>query len=490
MKNNVSNSKILALHDQIFNQHKSVFEITQAHLAIQNEQLKNEDNAVLLDLSENAKNYAKKLDEILNHHRLENQNNLLFGIPCSLKDNISVKDFITTGGSRFLETYVSPITATVCENLYKQDVVFLAKTNMDEFGLGGTGTFSGYGIVKNPFDPSRISGGSSSGSAVSVALGASVFSIGTDTGDSIRKPASYLGIVGYKPTYGIVSRYGVFPYSPSFDHVGVLATSVTDTAIVMDTIASFDFKDYSSQSIHKDFYKNLKEPSKLKVAVLDDVMSGLNMAFQPQFDQLFSALEKRSDVEVHHLNFDMNLLGLIDPIYQALSYSEAVSSWNNLNGMLFGNNKNVSYTDYEDLMHQLRTKYLGSQLKKRFVIGDWCTSNENFDDIYLKARRLVEIISARAKEIFETYDVVLMPGASDFALKLEDVLKNKVVTNHCDDALQIANFGGFPSLTIPFINEENKLFLGLNLWADNFKDQDLLNAGLLFEEIIGGLSHD
>lgn len=483
-------SKIIAFHKQVFDYHTNVEEAIKPYLEIQKEHLGNQDNAILLDLSNQAIAAAKHLDSLLAENKPAYEKNLLFGIPFNLKDNFSTAGIITTGGSRFLKNYLPSFSATVYDKLIQNHALFLAKTNMDEFGLGGTGTFSGFGIVKNPFDDTKISGGSSSGSAVSVAKGSSIFSVGTDTGDSIRKPASYLGIVGYKPTYGIISRFGVFPYSPSLDHVGILSTSVTDTAIVLDSLVDFDEKDFSSQKILKNFYKNLKCPEKIKVVILKDVFSGLKAEFQESFEKLIKKITLDSRFEITYANFDLNLLKMIDAIYQIISYSEASSSWNNLNGILFGNNKNVSYEDYEDLMYQLRTKYLGSQLKKRFVIGNWCTSDKHFDDTYLKARKLIKIINAKTKLIFAQHDVILIPGVSDIALNLEDVLKNRSTTNYCDDALQIANFGGFPSITIPFINLNNKNYLGLNLFSDNFEDQKLLNIALLFELLIAGEKYE
>lgn len=483
-------SKIIAFHEQIFHDHIKIEKAIEPYLEIQKEQLKNHDNAILLDLSNQAITSAKKLDLLLENGSQIHEKNLLFGIPFSLKDNFSTAGIITTGGSQFLKNYLPSFSATVYVKLIESYALCLAKTNMDEFGLGGTGTFSGFGIVKNPFDETKISGGSSSGSAVSVAKGASIFSIGTDTGDSIRKPASYLGIVGYKPTYGIISRFGVFPYSPSLDHVGILSTSVTDTAIVLDSLVDFDEKDFSSQKIDKNFYKKLEYPKKIKVVILEDVFSGLKAEFHESFKKLIKKISSDSRFEITYTNFDINLLKMIDSIYQIISYSEAVSSWNNLNGILFGNNQNIVYENYEDLMHQLRTKYLGSQLKKRFVIGNWCTSDKHFDDTYLKARRLIKIINAKTKLIFSEHDVILIPGASDIAPDLEDVLKNQSATNYCDDALQIANFGGFPSITIPFINLNNKNYLGLNLFSNNFEDQKLLNIALLFETLIAGEKYE
>jgi aspartyl-tRNA(Asn)/glutamyl-tRNA(Gln) amidotransferase subunit A len=229
-----------------------------------------------LNLLNSNKILNSSVTTILNLNSKPNPKSLLNNIPYSLKDMISTKDIQTTGGSKILENYVPTFNATIYDKLIDGGAILISKTNCDELGMGGTGLTSGYGKVVNPFDKNRIVGGSSSGSAVQVALDIVPFSVGTDTADSIRTPASYMGLVGFKPSYGIISRYGVIPYAPSLDTVGVLAKTIADIAIVLQTISGYDEKDGTSQKINNKFYDCLKPKSKIKFTLIKDIDQYLN----------------------------------------------------------------------------------------------------------------------------------------------------------------------------------------------------------------------
>lgn len=403
---------------------------------------------------------------------------LLDGIVYSLKDNIATKGIITTGGSLFLKNYIPEYDASVKEMLDKQNAILISKDNLDEFGLGGTGTFSGYGHVFNPLDKNRITGGSSSGSAVMVQQEISTFAIATDTGDSIRKPASFLGIYGYKPTYGLISRYGVYPYAPSLDHVGVLANSIDDIAIVLSYIVKKDNKDYSSISIdNNEFFSNLKPNKNAKLVVLNETIQYMKEKEQEAFKQYLNKLSKTFDIK--YINFGIDLLKLIDPIYKALSYSEASTCYANLNGILFGECEEGN--NFEEISIKSRTKYFGKQLKRRFIIGSYATLHINFNDVYLKAKQIRTLLMERTNKILNEYDAIIMPGASRIAPTIKELENNEEVSNICDDALQIANFAGLPSLTIPAINIDN-LPLGINITSKQKNDQLVLNIAKAIEE--------
>ena len=403
-----------------------------------------------------------------------NKDSLLDGIVYSLKDNIATKGITTTGGSLFLKNYVPQYDATVKTLLEDAGAVLLSKDNLDEFGLGGTGTFSAYGLVTNPLDKTRITGGSSSGSAVLVQQKIVNFAIATDTGDSIRKPASYLGIYGYKPTYGLVSRYGVYPYAPSIDHVGVLANSLEDIAIVLSYIVKKDEKDYSSVSIKdNNFYKNLKPNTKAKLCVLNESLEYMEKDEKEAFSKYLKDLEK--DFSITYVDFGKELVNLIDPIYKALSYSEASTCYANLNGILFGEHEDGK--DFYEMAKKSRTKYFGKQLKRRFIIGSYATLHMNFNDIYLKAKQIRTLIINRANELFKDYDALIMSGASRVAPTVKDVNGGVQYANASDDTLQIANFAGLPSLTIPAV-VVNNLPLGVNITGKQKDDQNVLNIAL------------
>ena len=414
---------------------------------------------------------------------IDNSKSLINKIPYAIKDNINALDTITTGGSLFFKNYNSPYSATVIDNLNKAGAIPVAKANLDEFGLGGTGTFSSYGHVYNPVDKNRITSGSSSGSAVLVANNSVIFALGTDTGDSIRKPASYNGIIGYKPTYGLVSRYGVFPYAPSFDHVGVLTKSVTDAAIVSDVMISYDDKDFTSQNIKPlELYKNIGcfKPSS-KIAVFKNVIEYM----QPQEKQLFLSTikEKFNNLKIDLIDYPIELIRLIPSVYKIVSYSEAVSCYQNITGIVFGEKENGK--GFDEKIIKTRSKNFGKELKRRFVIGSFCTLEENYEDIFLKAKKIRTLIIKATEDIFKKYDFILMPGSSSIAPLIEDLKSKKYQDTEVDDYLQIANFGGYPSITVP-MGEIDKNPIGINIMGKINEDAKVLSFAKYINNKLNG----
>ncbi|MGL4647388.1 MAG: amidase family protein [Mycoplasmoidaceae bacterium] len=385
----------------------------------------------------------------------------------AIKDNFSVQGTITTGGSKFLEDYVAPYNATVIDLLNEAGAIPLIKTNLDEFGLGGTGTYSFNGLVLNPFDAKRISGGSSSGSAVAVAIDACDFALGTDTGDSIRRPASFLGVIGYKPTYGLISRYGVLPYAPSFDHVGLFAKDVAIIQNVLEVIAKKDHKDFSCQDIQLDFKKPQKF-KKIKVAILEDLLSDLD---QPYIKLFYDSLAKIKDLEITKTTYGKEILNLIPSIYKIISYSEAVSCYQNMTGITFG--KNLGGKNFEEIATKNRTEFFGKELKRRFVIGAFCTSEENYEELFLKSKKGRTLIINKANEILKKQDFIISLGASHIAPLVEDIINKKQTDKNADYYLQVANFGGYPSITLP-MGKINSLPIGINIMGKINSDVELL----------------
>lgn len=410
----------------------------------------------------------------LDFNHFDNQQSILNGVIYSLKDNIATKDVVTTGGSKFLENYKPKYNATVKDLLDAAGAICISKDNLDEFGLGGTGTFSAYGIVNNYYDTDRIAGGSSSGSAVIVAAGVVPFAIATDTGDSIRRPASLHGIYGFKPTYGRISRYGVYPYAPSLDHVGILARNIYDIAIVMNYIAKYDPKDMTSIATDIDFINGLAFNQTYKLVMINEAFDAMEKNEKKLFKEYLKHLASRG-FEIAYEDFSKDLLELIDPVYRTISYGEATTSWANLSGLLFGTN--LGGNSFLDVLSKNRTDLLGRQLKRRFVIGAFATNIENYEQVFQNSKKVRTLIIQRAKKLFSKYDAIILPGSSRIAPLIKDEIDHKSTTNICDDALQIANFGGFPSLTIPAIKYRN-LFVGLNITCNSYEDLKTLNIGL------------
>lgn len=384
-----------------------------------------------------------------------------------IKDNISLEDHLTTGGSLFLKNYISPYSATLIELLSNEGAIPIAKSNLDEFGLGGTGTFSYNGDVINPYDEKRITGGSSSGSAVAVAINACDFSIGTDTGDSIRRPGSYLGVIGYKPTYGLISRYGVLPYSPSFDHVGLFSKDISIIQSVMSVIAKHDDKDFTSQNIEIDFLKE-SENKKYNIAVLKQTFKDVRNEVVDLFN---NSLNKIQNANIQQKDFEEKILKMIPLVYKIISYSEAVSCYQNMTGITFG--ENMGGKNFEEIATNNRTKNFGNELKRRFIIGSFCTSEDNYNDLFLKSKKIRTLVINETNKIFEKSDFIISLGSSDIAPLNKDIKENNAKDKLAEYYLQVANFGGYPSITIPmgYINE---MPIGMNIMGKLNSDSKLL----------------
>ncbi len=429
-----------------------------------------------------SKNLNNDNNAWLNKNLISNEINtdhILNGVLYSLKDNIATKDILTTGGSLFLKNYVPNYNATVYELLKNTGANLLTKDNMDEFGLGGSGLFSAFGQLINPIDKDRIVGGSSSGSSIMVKKDLVSFAIATDTGDSIRKPASFLGIVGFKPSYGMISRYGVYPYAPSMDHVGIIAKYITDVAIVFSTLNQFDKKDLTSIDLNKKYnFKNLKADKTKKLAVIKQSLKYMLDDEKKIFINYLDEL-KNNGFLIDEVDFNQELIKAIDPIYKIISYSEAYSCYSNLTGVTFGDFNN-DYQNWQDLIIKNRTEKLGKQLKRRFIIGAYSIIGENFENIYQKSKKVRTLIINEVNKILAQYDAYIIPGASRIAPLMKDVMNHLSDSNLCDDLLQIANFAGLPSITIPAIKYLNNP-LGINITSKNFNDEIVLNIALAIE---------
>lgn len=427
----------------------------------------------------NKKNYNSIINFVPLKVEPYDPNNLLINIPYSLKDNFATKGFKTTGGSLLLEDFEPLYDSTAAKLLRESKAQLVSKDCLDEFGLGGTGTYCAYGRVINPYDKNRITGGSSSGTNVNVTTGVVAFGLGTDTGDSVRFPASFLNNVGYKPSYGLISRFGVYPYAPSLDHVGIICKYVTDAAIVLDVIAKRDDQDFTSVEIaHQHYYKDLQELDlkKVKIAYIKNSTKTMYADAKQAWDKYVAYLSQHANlIEV---DFDETYLKALLPVYRAISYGEAVTSLARLDGITFG--KKVTGTDYYDTILKTRSKYLGSQIKERFVAGSYILNGNNIENIFEKAKKIRMLVKEKVDAIFKDYDCILFPGAGSFALTDEQL--NTTGNTLCDDMLLLGNFTGCPSITIPAI-KQNPYFLGVNITGKLFHDQEVLNIAYSIEGI-------
>ena len=412
--------------------------------------------------------------------------NLLSGIPYGVKDNYSTKDILSTGSSNTLKDYVPFFNATAIDKLNEAGAIKVNKTAMDEFGMGGTGTTGHTGVQKNPWDLSRMCAGSSSGSAAAVAAGVYPYATGSDTGDSIRKPAAYCGIVGYKPTYGMISRYGLFPFASSLDTLGVLARSVMDTAIVVDAMKGKDQNDmtsWDSSKIHlKDALDGKVKGKKLcYIKELVDKKKYKGKELLEHLDNFYKTVEKCRELgmEVDEVSVDEKLLNASPSVYVVISCAEATSNMSNLTGIIFG--PRGEGDNYIDMMKDHRTKGFSPLIKRRFVIGSYVLQKENQERYFRNAQRVRRLLVDEWKKLFKKYDAVILPVGTGPAKHLDgsvDILDEN--TSALEEHLQIGNFGGFPSITIPngFVSE---LPVGVNITGNCYDDENVLNIAYALE---------
>ncbi|QBQ07338.1 aspartyl/glutamyl-tRNA amidotransferase subunit A [Spiroplasma gladiatoris] len=474
---NYKNLSIIDIHNKLKYKEISVKELVdntyknlQAHF----------ENNFLVTLIEN------KMSEF-DLQNLFDENNLLSAIPYVTKDNISTKNILTTAGSKILSNYIPSFDATITKQLESNKCILLGKATLDELGMGGTGLFGFNGEVRHPLDNSRIVGGSSSGSAYAVSAGLVPFSTGTDTGDSIRKPASFNGIVGFKPTYGSISRFGVIPYAPSLDHVGFFTRTVDDAAILSDATFEYDKNDFTSFNNKKEYYKNINGLNKkIKFGFLKPVWKYMNEDLKNKYQELFNQI-KKDDNEIILIDFDETLLKTIPAIYMMISFSEGVSTHSNLDGINFGIREEGK--DYIEIMKKTRTKNFGKTVKKRFTIGSYQLKKENQEEILNRSKKVRRIFIEKTNELFDLIDILILPPSFEPAPTVKNVLGTDVEDRKdyegswIEDVLEIANFNGMPSITIPFIKKEN-LPIGINLNAKPKEDLLVLQAAKYLENLI------
>lgn len=414
--------------------------------------------------------------------------NLLSGIPYGVKDNYSTKGILSTGSSNTLKDYVPFFDATAVAKLNVAGAIKVNKTAMDEFGMGGTGTTGHTGIQRNPWDTTRLCAGSSSGSAAAVASGVYPYALGSDTGDSIRKPAAYCGIVGYKPTYGMISRYGLFAFASSLDHCGVLTRSVRDAAIVVDTMKGLDKNDmtsWDSSNIHLlDSCTGKVKGKKLcyiKELVDKSKYPNASQELLDHLDNFYETVEKckKLGMIVDEVSVDEALLKAQPSVYVVISCAEATSNMSNLTGIIFG--PRGEGDNYIDMMKDHRTKGFSPLIKRRFVIGSYVLQKENQERYFKNAQRVRRLLVDRWKEIFNDYDAIILPVGSGPAKHIDGSLdKLDENTAALEEHLQVGNFGGFPSITIPngFVNN---LPVGVNITGDCYDDENVLNIAYALE---------
>ena len=415
---------------------------------------------------------------------------LIDNIPYALKDNISTRGILTTACSNILKDYVPVYDATVYKTLKEAGAILVGKTSMDELAMGGTGTTGNNGVVRNPWDKKRLIGGSSAGSAASVAMNLVPFSIGSDTGDSIRKPAAYGGVVGFKPTYGRISRYGLFAFASSLDHVGCFTKYVADAAIVTDIIKGYDPHDMTSLKDEDECYFDMLNNSVKgkKLFYFKDICDPKNYEDDEELIEILTKFKatiekvKSLGIEVEEVEFPKELLLALYPTYMTISCAEATSNNSNLTGIQFG--PRGEGTSIEEIMFDARTKGFSELIKRRFILGSYILQKENQEKLFKNAQRVRRLVVSKMEELFKKYDGLIMPSSGSIAPLFEessDKLSDKylILENH----LVIGNFGGFPSISIPS-GIVNKMPISINITGRVKEDGLVLNLAYKIEEVL------
>ena len=453
----------------------SSYELTKYYINRINEY---SDKNAVLEVFEDALEIAKQKDDYAKSHK---NLPILHGVPILLKDNISYKDHKLTCASKFLENYVSIYNSTVTQRLVDAGAVIIGRTNMDEFAMGGSTENSAYGVTKNALDDTRVSGGSSGGSASAMALGLASMTLGSDTGGSIRQPASFNGVVGLKPTYGRVSRYGLVAFASSLDQIGPIAKTVEDAAILMNIIAGYDPHDHtSSKTPVPNFTEFLGTDIKGKVfGVPTEILKLIKTTdYEDKYDQLFKFLHDNGasvkEVSIPHYEYSL-------PAYYVLSPAEASSNLGRFDGIKYTERDKDAYK-LDEILCNSRTKYFGPEVKRRIMLGNFVLSSGYYDAYYTKAQKIRELLKLEITETFKSIDAIIMPTAFGEAFKIGEKSKDPV-TMYAEDMFTIfANLTECPAISVPFAKGQNGLPIGLQILGKHFDEPAILGYAEYIEK--------
>ena len=405
----------------------------------------------------------------------------LAGVPVAIKDNMCTQDMLTTCSSKILGNFVPTFSAEAVLNLEKAGAVMIGKTNMDEFAMGSTTETSAFGVTRNPWNTQHVPGGSSGGSAAAVAANECFFALGSDTGGSIRQPASFCGVVGLKPTYGTVSRYGLIAYGSSLDQIGPLTKDVTDCATVMEVIASHDKKDSTSvERQDTDFTSALIEDVKgMKIGIPRDYFGeGLDPEVKDAVLAAAKVLEEKGAIVEE---FDLSLVEYAIPTYYTIAAAEASSNLERFDGIKYGY-RTPEYEGLHNMYKKTRSEGFGPEVKRRIMLGSFVLSSGYYDAYYLKALRVKAMIRKAFDEAFAKYDIILGPVAPTTAPKLGASLSDPLKMYLGDIYTISVNLAGLPGISVPCGKDSKGLPIGLQMIANSFKEKKLIRAAYTYEK--------
>lgn len=463
------------LQEKIRNKELTVTEITKAYV----DRIKEKENDVKAFVTILEKEALEKAKEVEENADFEKET--LAGIPIGIKDNICTKGVKTTCSSKMLENFVSPYDATVMDKINEEKMINLGKLNMDEFAMGGSTEYSYFHKTMNPWNLNKVPGGSSGGSAAAVAANMVPWALGSDTGGSIRQPASFCGVVGLKPTYGLVSRYGLVAFASSLDQIGPITKDVTDCAMLLNVIAGHDEKDSTSVKKDKiDYTKNLKDGVKgLKIAVPKEFFGeGINEEVKEIINK---AIEKYRELgaTVEEVSLDIAKYALAT--YYIIACAEASSNLGRFDGVRY-TYRTGEFKNLKELYKKSRSEGFGTEVKRRIILGTYVLSSGYYDAYYKKAQQVRTLVMKDFEEVFSKYDVILTPTSPTTAFNIGEKSNNPMEMYLADICTVSVNIAGLPAMSIPCGVDSEGMPVGMQLIGNKFDEETILKTAYAYEQ--------
>ena len=476
---NITELTVHELQEKLRNKELTVKEITKAYVDRINEKEKDV-QAFVTTLTEEAENKAEEIQKKIDNKEIEGE---FAGIPIGIKDNICTKGIKTTCSSKMLENFVSPYDATVMEKINSENLINLGKLNMDEFAMGGSTEHSYFKITKNPWDLSKVPGGSSGGSAAAVAANLVPWALGSDTGGSIRQPASFCGVVGLKPTYGLVSRYGLVAFASSLDQIGPITKDVRDSALLLNIIAGHDKKDTTSVNREKiNYTKCLKNDVKgLKIGVPKEFFGeGINSEVK---ETLQKSIEKYKELGAEIEEFSLDIAKYSLAAYYIIACAEASSNLGRFDGIRY-TYRTGEFKNLKELYKKSRSEAFGPEVKRRIILGTYVLSSGYYDAYYKKAQQVRTLVMNKFSKAFEKYDVILTPTSPTVAFGIGTKSENPLEMYLSDICTVSVNIAGLPAISIPCGVNSEKMPIGMQLIGNKFEEEKILNAAYTLEQAV------
>lgn len=474
---NITELTVHELKEKLEKKELTSYEITKAYIE-RIEEKEKDVQAFVTTLEKDALEKAEEIDKKIASGEIVEK---LAGIPIGIKDNICTKGVKTTCSSKMLENFVAPYDATVMEKINSENLINLGKLNMDEFAMGGSTEHSYFHITRNPWNLNKVPGGSSGGSAAAVAAGMVPWALGTDTGGSIREPASFCGVVGLKPTYGLVSRYGVVAFASSLDQVGPITKDVTDSAMLLNIITEKDKMDSTSVERPKvDYTKALKNDVKgLKIAVPKELFAeGINEEVKESLEKAIETYKKLG-AEISEVSLNIAEYALAS--YYIIACAEASSNLGRFDGVRYGH-RAKEFNNLKELYRNSRTEGFGPEVKRRIILGTYVLSSGYYDAYYKKAQQVRTLVMNKFKSVFDNYDVILTPTSPTVAFDIGSKINDPLAMYLADICTVSVNIAGLPGISIPCGVDKEGMPIGMQLIGNRFTEETLLNAAYTFEQ--------